>query len=159
MHPTEAKAWLIDQILIEADRENIPLDTIERQMLEFAETLKTPSNWVELNATFDRDYNQGEYEAKIANIIRNRLAGLRAIDSPDLDTWREAVSALAGEDHYLLVLIGVANSKIRRVNPRTGRPPYDRLKLILTAAGLVAIVGMLKFFLEHLYINLSRFRF
>lgn len=56
MQPTEAKAHLIRQILIEAGRENIPLTAIERQMLEFSETENTPPNWQQLNAEFDRGY-------------------------------------------------------------------------------------------------------
>jgi hypothetical protein len=140
----EGKSYLIRQILIEADRENIHLDTIEREMLEFSEAENTPPNWVELNAEFDRDYNQAEYEEKIASLIRNRIAGLKAIHSTDLDQWHDAVVALAGEDHYLLVMIGMAQSRIRRSRSHTGRPPHDRLKLILTAAGIVIalLIGM-----------------
>lgn len=139
---SEAKAYLIRQILIQADRENIPLSAVERQMLEFSETDPPPPNWQQLNAEFDRDYDQDVYEEKVASLIRNRLAGLKAINSPELDQWREAVAALAEEDHYLQVMIDRAEHPGHRVQTSTGRPPHDRLKLVATAAAIV-IVAMI----------------
>ena len=141
MQSTEAKAHLIRQILIQADRENIALSTVERQMLEFSETENTPPNWQQLNAEFDRDYDQDAYEEKIASLIRNRLAGLRAIDSPELNQWHEAVAALAEEDHYLQTMIGRAEHPSHRILTSTSRPPYDRLKLVATAA--VFVIAMM----------------
>jgi hypothetical protein len=142
VQPSEAKAFLISQILIEADRENISLDDIERQMLEFSEAENTPPNWQELNAEFDRDYDQDKYEEKIASLIRNRLVGLKATISPELaslelDQWHEAIAALAEENHYLQIMIDIAEHPSHRRLGRTDRPPHDRLMLIATAAAIV----------------------
>ena len=145
MTPTEAKASLIHQILIQADRENIPLSAVEREMLEFSETENTPPNWRRLNAEFDCDYDQDAYEEKIASLIRNRLAGLKSIDSPELDQWHKAVAALAEEDHYLQVMIDRAEHPSHRIQTGTGRPPHDRLKLVATAAAFVIAVMITMF--------------
>ena len=143
-----AKEFLIGQILIEADRENVPLSGLERQMLEFSESEKTPSNIAEFNAEFEREYDSVEYEEKIASLIRNRIANLRAIHSPELDQWNEAVSTLAGEDHYLLVMIEMGQSRFH--SPvHSGRPPHDRLVLFLTAAGIVALLTLIGFIIAR----------
>lgn len=137
----EAKAYLIRQILAEADRENIHLSEIERQMLEYSETENTPPDLEEMNAEFDRDYDQSEYEAKITSLIRNRLAGLKAIHTHDLQQWHEAVSILAGEDHYLLVMIDLADTRPMVRTLGTQSRLLDRVKLVATAVVVIA-VGM-----------------
>ena len=150
MQSTEAKAHLIRQILIQADRENIALSTVERQMLEFSEAENAPPNWQELNAEFDRDYDQDEYEEKIASLIRNHLAGLKAINSPELVQWHQAVGALAEEDHYLQVMLDRAEHPSHRLPTRFARPPHDRLKLVATATVIVIalMIAMLLGFLK-----------
>jgi hypothetical protein len=135
----DAKAYLIQQILAEADREGIHLSEIEQKMLEYSETENTPPGLDEVNAEFDRDYDQSEYEARIASLVRNLLARLRAEDSPEPDRWSQAVQTLGNQDHYLLVMINMAPG-----NGTSGRPAYDFPKLCLTAAVIVA-VGMVLF--------------
>jgi hypothetical protein len=144
LNTAKAKAHLIRQILIEADRENIPISAVEHQMLEFSETENTPPNWQQLNAELDRDYDLDAYEEKIASLIRNRHADLKAIDSPELAQWYEAVAALAEEDHYLQVMLDRAEHPGHRIQTSTGRPPHDRLKLVSTAAAIViaAMIAM-----------------
>ncbi len=145
LNTAEAKAHLIRQILIQADRENIPLSAVERQMLEFSEAENIPPHWRQLNAEFDRDYDQDIYEEKIAGLIRNRLPDLKAIDSPELAQWYEAVVVLAEEDHYLQVMIDRAEHPSHRIQTSTGRPSYDRLKLVATAAVFI-IAAMIAIF-------------
>jgi hypothetical protein len=143
----QAKDFLIDQILLEADREGVYLSTVERGMLEYSETENTPPNLGELNAEFDRDYDQREYEEKIASLIRNLLTN--AGSKTELGRWERAVHALSNEDHYLLVMIAATRS-LRK----SGRPRYDHVKLIATA--VIAIAFALMFFLQSLGFDLSR---
>jgi hypothetical protein len=155
--PAEAKTWLIEQILIEADRESMHLDELERQMLAFSETTRTPPNFAELNAAFEIDHDNVEYEDKIAGLARNRLQGLGAIDSTDVARWREAVALLSEEDHYLLVMINMADREppsLRIDDSLSARPPHDRLKLILTAAAIVIAMLIALSALDHLGIDL-----
>jgi len=121
----EAKEFLIAQILAEADRQGAPLDDVERRMLYFTETAWMPDDTWEASEKFDLDYNQDAYEKKIANLIRDA----RQRDAANEQQWAEAISALALEDHYLSVMICA----------RT-RPPYDFLKLVLTALLIVALL-------------------
>jgi hypothetical protein len=48
---------------------------------------------------------------------------------------------MAGEDHYLLVMIAAANTEA------SARPKYDRLKLFATAAAIIiGLMVVIKFF-------------
>jgi hypothetical protein len=161
-----AKKFLIGQIMIEAANENVPLSELEHRMLEFSEAEKTPRNFAELNAEFENEYDTAEYEEKIASLIRNRVAGLHAIDSPELDQWNDAVITLSEEDHYLLVMIGQAQprltgkllTKIGVAPPERKRPPFDRLKLFLTAIVVVVLGFALMALLQRLGLDLGQRR-
>jgi hypothetical protein len=128
----EAKEFLVTRIVTEAQRENVPMSAVERKMLYFSETAWTLPDIAEVNEAFDREYDQAEYERKIANLIRKLSARARAEDREELDVWREAVRTLKKEDHYLLVMIAAAEA--------SGRPRGDFLKLLATALAIVAVL-------------------
>ena len=142
MRSAEAKAWIIRHILAEAAFEKLPLDSLEERMLEYSETAGTPPDLVELNTAFDSKHDQGEYEQKIVSLIRSLVTRLRAEDTATLDRWYQAVGVIGNEDHYLMVMITQAHAAPRR------KPPFDRTKLILIAAG-VALFAILVFALTQ----------
>jgi hypothetical protein len=115
----EAKEYLIRRILAQADRDDILLSEVERNMLYFSETDWTLPNMMAISQEFDQTYNQEEYERKIGQLIR------RIYDQPDNnrndDRWKEAVQRLHDEDHYLLVLIDGASSGSAKM-PRWSLP-------------------------------------
>ena len=125
MTAREAKEFLIEQIIEEANRQNMPLDDIERRMLFFTETGWMPEGMWEASKLFDQRYNQPEYEAKIAALIRG---------FPTTPQWNRAINTLREEDHYLLVMIAETPETFN-----SWRPPYDFLKLISTAILVIAI--------------------
>ncbi|MGA9884734.1 MAG: hypothetical protein WBQ34_13535 [Candidatus Acidiferrales bacterium] len=114
----EAKEFLVHEIVDEAQRENVPLS-------EITESGWTLPDIMEVAEEFDRDYDQGEYERKIARLIAR--AAKRAVKAGEYDTWKNAIRALDREDHYLSLMIRYAHI----------RPPHDRLKLWGTAFALV----------------------
>ncbi len=65
----EAKEFLIAKIVAEAQRDNIPLSEVERKMLYFTETGWTLPDIMKVSEDFDRDYDQDEYEQKIAKLV------------------------------------------------------------------------------------------
>ena len=145
MTSAEAKTWIICQILSEAAFDKVSLDPLEQRMLEYSETAGTPPDLAELNEAFDRKHDQDQYEQKIASIIRRLLANLSA-DGPDaLIPWYEAVRAIREEDHYLMVMVNRANAA-----PPRPRGPFDRVKLILAAAG-IALFAVLVFALTQYF--------
>jgi len=106
----DAKEFLVSRIITESEREGVPLSEVERKMLYFSETAWTLPDIAEVNDTFDREYNQAEYEQKIGKLIRNMCANARADNVEEFGTWTEAVRTIRREDHYLLVLIAAAES-------------------------------------------------
>jgi hypothetical protein len=134
----EAKEYLIAQIVLEAEREGVPLSETERKMMYFTETAWTlPDIW-EVNEVFERDYDQQKYEGKIGNLARKARA--RGAAANELETWKEAVRALKREDHYLLALLAAPTESSDSLL-------VDRLKLVATAllVCLLLIAGVFLF--------------
>ena len=71
----EAKEFLISKIVEEAIREGTVLSEIERKMLYFSETDWTLPDISAVSDEFDRGYDQGEFESKIAGLVRHVPAG------------------------------------------------------------------------------------
>jgi len=136
----DAKEHLIRRILVQAERDDIPLSEVERNMLHFYETDWTLPNMMAVSQEFDRMYSQGEYERKIGQLIR------RIYDQPDENRdghqWKEAVQRLRGVDHYLLVLIDGASTR----STRTSR--WETARLILAGALVEAVFLPILFFIK-----------
>jgi hypothetical protein len=124
----EAKEFLISKIVAEAQGENVPLSETERKMLYFTESGWTLPDIMQVNEQFDREYDQDEYERKMARIIAKAYRRVLHDSRDEYDKWWAGLRHLRREDHYISVLIGLADL----------RPRWDQLKLF--AAGLV-IVG------------------
>ena len=98
----QAKEYLVSRIVAEAEREGAPLSEIEGKMLYFSETDWTLPGILDINAEFERDYDDTAYEEKIAGVVRNLV---EESTPEEQQTWHEAVLKLSEGDHYLLVLI------------------------------------------------------
>jgi hypothetical protein len=127
-----AKEYLVDRIVAQTKQDGTELSEIERKMLYFTESAWTLPDMTEVSEKFDQEYDQDLYEGKIAQIVRRVHEAAGEVDE---ETWNEAVAVLSSEDHYLLVLI---SPKLTR--RRAARPPGDRVKLVLTAALIVAVL-------------------
>ena len=77
----EAKEYLIAQIVLEAEREGMPLSETERKMMYFTETAWTlPDIW-EVNEVFERDYDHLLVKLPISRLFRDRGSILSAGES------------------------------------------------------------------------------
>ena len=101
-------------------------------MLYFSEIAWTLPDIAEVKDSFDRDYDQAEYEQKIARLIRQIRANARVGSREEFDAWTQAVRILGQEDHCLLVLVAAAGA--------SGRPRGDALKLWATALAIVCVI-------------------
>lgn len=108
-------------------------------MLYFSEEGWTLPGMLEINAEFDRDYDQDEYEAKIAGLVRNWRKWAQKASRNEFDSWNAAVLALEDEDHYLSVLVR-APSWLAEQPSGSKRPPGDLLRLWLTAFAIVLVL-------------------
>lgn len=135
----EAKEYLIQRILTQADRDCTPLSDIERKMLYFSESCWTLPGMMAISQEFDQNYDQSEYEHKIGQII-NRLHDQRHTNHEE-DHWDEAVNRLREEDHYLLVLVDGAGTPEKRSR-------WDTIKLVLAGVAVVALYFPILSFIE-----------
>src|SRR6266487_2036132 len=126
----EAKEFLISRIVAEAQRENAPLSETERKMLYFTESGWTLPDIMQVNEQFDREYDQDDYEKKIARIIGKAYKRILHDSRDEYDKWWAAVRFLQREDHYISVLIGLADL----------RPRWDQLKLLAAGLAIVACI-------------------
>jgi hypothetical protein len=126
----EAKEFLAARIAEEADREGAPLSEIERKMLFFSEVGWTLPDMMQVSDDFDRDYDQNDYERKIARLIKSVDKRLQKENPVGYQDWRSAIKFLKRKDHYINVMI----------HQVVVRPPGDRLKLWTT--GLVVTIAI-----------------
>jgi len=108
----DAKEFLVARILDEAQREGVPLSDVERKMLYFTESGWTLPDISSVSAQFDNEYDQNQYENKIAGLIRNAAKHDRKESRDEYDAWWSAIRFLKKEDHYLLVMVGIVIRKI-----------------------------------------------
>lgn len=66
----KAKRFLINRIIDQAKRANLPLTEVETRMLGFSSASANPAE-LEAAAVFDRDYDKEKYEAKISRLFHD----------------------------------------------------------------------------------------
>jgi hypothetical protein len=125
----EAKEFLASRIVDEAEREGTPLSEIERKMLYFSEVGWTLPDMMQVSDEFDRQYDQNDYEHRVAQLIAELDRRLRKDSQPEYQDWRSAAQFLKRKDHYINVMIGQAGL----------RPPGDRLKLWMPGFALAVL--------------------
>jgi hypothetical protein len=128
----EAKEFLVNSIVTEAQRKSVPLSETERKMMYFSETGWTLPDMADVNDAFDREYDQAGFEEKIGALARNFCADSRKNNRDDFESWTEAVRTIRGEDHYLLVLVSGAGSK--------SRTQIGFLKLLAIGIGITCVI-------------------
>lgn len=126
----EAKEFLISKIVEEARRDNVPLSELEHKMLYFTESGWTLPDIIKVFEDFDREYNQDEYEHKIAKLVSKADRCIRKESRDDYERWWAAIRFLQREDHYISVMIGLAGL----------RPRGDQLRLFAAGLGIVACI-------------------
>ena len=131
----EAKEFLISEIVAEAQRENVPLSEVERKMLYFTESGWTLPDIMKVSEDFDREYDQDEYEQKIAKLVGRADKYIRKGPRDDYDRWWASIRFLQREDHYILVMIRLAGL----------RPRGDQLRLFVAGLGIVTAILTLTF--------------
>lgn len=108
MDAVAAKQFLISKVLQEAESSHVHLSEIERKMLYFTEVHPSLPDIHEVNAEFERNCNADEYEHKVAQLLKNARARDTNISPSREQDWKEAFDALKKEDHYILVMVGLA---------------------------------------------------
>jgi hypothetical protein len=121
---------LISKIVAEASSQNVALSEVERKMLYFTESGWTLPDIMEVSAAFDREYDQDAYEQKIARVVATTYKRILKDSRDEYDRWWAAIRFLRREDHYISVMIALADL----------RPRGDQLKLLAAGLAIVACI-------------------
>lgn len=132
----------------EAELEGIPLSETDRKELYFSESACALPDMPQVEEEFEQNYDQQEYERKIARLIRNARKRDAQVNPEGDKLWSEAIGVLSKEDHYILVMVRQAG--ISR------RPRGDFLKLLAAGFLVVGLLLCLTFVLAYLQIDVSR---
>jgi hypothetical protein len=126
----EAKEFIVAQVVLEAQRENVILTEVERRMLYFSESGWTLPDIAAVCDEFDAECDQDKYERKIARLIGRAYSRACKGDRQAYEKWWASMRLLGREDHYIVVMIRLAGL----------RPRYDQLKLFVTGLAIVALI-------------------
>jgi hypothetical protein len=103
MRVQEAKDFLVQEIVAEAQAESAPLADLERRMLYFTESSDAIEDPVTLNEQFTAQYDTAEYEKKISRLIGHAYRRIKRESPEKLRLWNDALRVLRKGDHYILV--------------------------------------------------------
>jgi hypothetical protein len=98
----KAKRFLINRIVDQAKRENVPLTEIETHMLGFSLVGTGPLEQ-EAAAAFERGYDKQQYETKVSQLFHNVYEMDKSLGREEI--WEQSLDALAHEDIYLAEII------------------------------------------------------
>jgi hypothetical protein len=106
MDASEAKDFLVNQVVQQAVLENVPLSDLEKQMMYFTESPEAMQDPAASSNQSETHHNTSEYEAKMNALFKRAYRRTRKDNSIALEQWRAAVDVLREGDHYILVLFG-----------------------------------------------------
>lgn len=156
----EAKDFIAGRIVAEAEHEGIPLSEVERKMMYFTETGWTLPDMKEVNEEFDRNYDQDNYEVKIAGLVQSYLKRKEIQTEEEKMMWHEAAYKLSRGDHYLSVLI---DAQIKSDSPEWWAKwlpqelggydghddTNDAIRLIIFTIVTLVVIGLFYFALQY----------
>jgi hypothetical protein len=148
MNIREAKDFLVNQTAQQAVIGGVPLSDLEKRMMYFSKSDPSCEDPVSLNDAFEAQYDSEEYEPKISLLLHHAYKRVKK-ESPQIaQQWHQATRELRKGDHYLLVLWGAGSGG--------ARPPYDQLKLLVSAILLACAPVAVFFVLDHFGVQFSR---
>ena len=134
-----SKQFVIDRILDQAKLDGVPLTDIETRMLGFTEATASATD-LEAAKVFERDFDDEEYETKIARLIRRAYERDKKDDN--LESWNRALARIAGGDLYLHVMLeraGIEQNTLSALFSDWRFLVYGLLPPALCVAGAIVI--------------------
>ena len=135
-----AKQFLVGRIAAEAERERAPLNEIEQNMLAFSEAGASEQE-LESARAFERDFDDKEYEGRIARLAR--IVYDRDVAAGRKAEWDEALDELESEDFYLMVMLEQAG--IVKTTSHLRLPDWRLLVGFAPALACVALAAAVAF--------------
>jgi hypothetical protein len=135
----DALEFIVSEIADEAVRARKPLTDVERRMLSFDESAPDAHQLAEVLEAFERDYDESQYEQRIAGLIR---AVRKRADATKRTHWSAAIRRLEDSEAYLGVMLMQAG-----VSADSHVPRGVIVFLLLLSLGLVLFMLVLAWYL------------
>lgn len=129
MTPLQAKAYLIQCIVEEAQLDNRPLSERETKLLRFTESDPT-EDFSDLGSDVDETF-----EHCITALLRQRYKRSRSENKAEAAMIRRAVKVLGTEDHYLSVMVEPAIDFTKDLSVK------DSIWILLALLGVILIAA------------------
>jgi len=134
----QAKKFFVDKIVLQAQKDHIPLSEAEKYMLHWTETEEGFDFNQDLTDKFREQTTETKYENKICRLIKNAYTADINKDIGLSHDYLNAYRILAKGDHYILVMIGKALRELRP-DVKSDNRLKDKLLLILTALSITLV--------------------
>jgi len=128
----KSKRFLINRIVDQAKRANVPLSEVETHMLGFSPVSASPAEY-EAAAIFDREYDKQKYETKVSQLFHDVYEMDKSLGRTEV--WEQSMDALAHEDIYLAEII--RKTGLREAPVPWYLPDLSSLRQYLTAIIMV----------------------
>jgi hypothetical protein len=108
---TEAKQFLVRQVIQQADAEGVSLSEGERRMLLWSESDPDSAADTRIAEQLGLPTSDEEYEEKISGLLARRYAA-DVTSNPDAAAqWKQTIACLEKGDHYILIMVDEALGK------------------------------------------------
>jgi hypothetical protein len=144
----QAKRFLVSRIVEEAERQHEPLSDVEEKMLYFSETCPTLPHVMDVAERFENEVDSGKYEDKISRLAKGAYRHDSQESPGNTALWKEAVTILNKEDHYILVMLGFRATSSFPSKVTTNKDQWRLLGYGLLTAVLMALVVISMFSLN-----------
>jgi hypothetical protein len=130
MQSRDAKDFLVQQTVQQAEIEGVSLSDLEKRMMCFTEGADAAEDPTQLNQEFEANFDNDEYERKISTLLHHAYKRIKNQNPEAVREWEEAVRTLRKGDHYILVLWDL--------EVPTDRSSHDSLYVLVSALAIIA---------------------
>jgi len=101
----EAKRYFVDKVILQSQKDNIPLTEAEKYMIEWTETDERFEVRQDLIDKFNEETTDADFEQKVSLMLKNAYSYDVEMDPSAKETYRNAYKTLKEGDHYIRVMI------------------------------------------------------
>lgn len=138
----EAKRFVVDRVVSQAQVERVPLSDAERKMLSWSESDPDFVADTTLAEQLASEMSDEDYEKKIAGLLARHFAAEVAARPEARSEWKHAAAVLREGDHYISIMLDDAiGSRLKRWGMAGGDVTSPANEVLQPAAsGLLQVV-------------------
>jgi hypothetical protein len=106
MQAREAKDFLVQQTVRQAEIEGVSLSDLERRMMYFTESTDASEDPAQLNQEFEAEFHSDECERKISALLHHAYKRNKDENPEAIREWDRAIRCLRRGDHYICGDVG-----------------------------------------------------